>query len=300
MQYREINPVSVCHRAILGERCFLFTASALACNVRNAYNAPQRRASPQQRLCHDRRGTSCGCPQCIQCMPMGTWPALPALPRIAHIAAMPRSLPCIVPQRPLWRSWLSLLNNGWQWEHGLHCPHCHPLPTLPASPRCPAHCQALPTLPALPRCLAHCHALPRNAHHGDHGYRCSTMDGNAGTHEGCPYDRGCAMGGMVGHCPHCRDARIAAHCPHCRDAPPIARHCPATPNMAIMAIVAHRCMGKGTSVECENVPTCQRKDVSHLDLHGLGRAGGGVDICELGQRKLLGTQGVHLPPHAQP
>ena len=53
----------------------------IAVMPRIAAHRPHRRASPQQRLCDDRRGTACGCPPCTQCMPMGTWLALGASPQ---------------------------------------------------------------------------------------------------------------------------------------------------------------------------------------------------------------------------
>ena len=66
-------------------------------------------------------------------------------------------------------------SNARQWEHG---------------PPCPALPRIAPPCPASPRLAPPCPTTTMQRHRC---YRCRVMPGNAGTHEGCPYDQCFAM-----------------------------------------------------------------------------------------------------------
>ncbi len=64
-----------------------------------------------------------------------------------------------------------------------------------------SHCRAWPHCHIMLQ-YPHCLASPHSDHRCYRYYRCPTMDGNAGTHKGCPDDHCLAMGGDVCHASH--------------------------------------------------------------------------------------------------
>ncbi len=125
------------------------------------------------RPCDDRRGTPCGCPQCLHCLAS----ARTAPHRSCHDRS--RGTSC-------------------------GCPHCGAMPALPrTAPHRSCHDRrgtscGCPHCPATPRTALHRPASPRIAPHR------ASMLFAAGDHKSRPYDRCRAMGG---------DASIARHCP---------------------------------------------------------------------------------------
>ena len=157
---------------------------------------------------------------------MKTWPA------------SPRPLPCIVPQRPSWRSSLSLPNNAWQCGHPMDAngnmariaPHRSALPALPALP-----CNA-----AMPRplpCIA-----PQRPYMAIMALVVAQWMAMRAPTRGAPTIDVTQWGTWLRH------ARIAAHrpqCPHrphCPHCPPLPR-CPHRPNNDYAMIVGAPLVG---------------------------------------------------------